>query len=54
MSAAGIWVILIPFIAGLTAFAVSGRAARVIGLIGAGLTAVMAGWLVVEVWQNGV
>jgi multicomponent Na+:H+ antiporter subunit D len=49
----GIWVILIPLIAGLAAFAIGGRASRVLGLIGSGLTTALALLLVSEVWQNG-
>jgi multicomponent Na+:H+ antiporter subunit D len=48
-----IWVILIPLIAGLTAFAIGGRSSRVIGLVGSVLTSVVAGLLVLEVWQDG-
>lgn len=54
MSAAGIWVILIPFIAGLAAFAIGGRSSRILGLSGAGLTAIVAFLLVGEVWTGGV
>ena len=54
MSLVGIWVILIPLICGLAAFAVGGRSSRVIGLIGAGLTFLLSGLLVLHVWQSGV
>ena len=54
MIEAAIWVILIPLICGLAAFAIGGRTSRLLGLIGAGLTTIAAFLLVAEVWVNGV
>jgi multicomponent Na+:H+ antiporter subunit D len=54
MIEAGIWVVLIPLIFGLAAFATGGRTSRVLGLVGSGLTAITAFLLVSNVWTNGV
>jgi multicomponent Na+:H+ antiporter subunit D len=54
MSDAGIWAILIPLMFGLAAFAVGGRASRILGLFGASLTAVAVTALVAGVWRHGV
>jgi multicomponent Na+:H+ antiporter subunit D len=49
----GVWVILIPLLAGLAGFGVGGRAARIIGVTGSALTLIATLWLINYVWQQG-